>query len=105
MPRTALEKDREVTRQLQNHCNNNDGDAGAPPSVTEPNARAPPFSLEVSAMEEEGREGGKEKEKKERKQEGQKRKRKGEGRPSNDLKVLTTSTTQETISALQRVKC
>ena len=56
-------------------------------------------------MEEEGREGGKEKEKKERKQEGQKRKRKGEGRPSNDLKVLTTSTTQETISALQRVKC
>ena len=47
MPRTALEKDREVTRQLQNHCNNNDGDAGAPPSVTEPNARAPPFSLEV----------------------------------------------------------
>lgn len=76
MPRTALEKDREVTRQLQNHCKGNDGDAGAPPSVTEPNARAPPFSLEVSAMEEEGREGGKEKEKKERKQD----RRKKEGR-------------------------
>ena len=49
-------------------------DAGAPPSVTEPNTSAPHFSLEVSAMEKEGREGGKEKEKKGKKEkkEGQK---------------------------------
>ena len=49
-------------------------DAGAPPSVTEPNTSAPHFSLEVSAMEKEGREGGTEKEKKGKKEkkEGQK---------------------------------
>lgn len=87
-----MEEEREIIRQLQNHRKDYDGDVGAPSSVTEPNTSALHFSLEVSAMEEEGREGGKEKEKKgnKEKQEGQKGKRKGEGRPSTDLKELTT---------------
>ena len=55
-----MEEERELTRQLQNHCKDDDGDAGAPPSVTEPNTSALHFSLEVSAMEKEGRQGGKE---------------------------------------------
>ena len=49
-----MEEERELTRQLQNHCKDDDGDAGAPPSVTEPNTSALHFSLEVSAMEKEG---------------------------------------------------
>ena len=71
---TAMEGERELTRQLQNHCKDDDGDAGAPPSVTEPNTSALHFSLEVSAMEKEGREGGKDKERKKKRKDRRKTK-------------------------------
>lgn len=69
-----MEGERELTRQLQNHCKDDDGDAGAPPSVTEPNTSALHFSLEVSAMEKEGREGGKDKERKKKRKDRRKTK-------------------------------